>query len=180
MVLTRLRSLRGLVRPVRLHLNAQSRLTMHMRPWTRNLSSSDGPPERTGQEREAGGHVADSSAPPLFSNPATTLPAYAGSASAGTIPAVKLGPFLTKYGSNLTKLAADGRLDPVVGREEEIVRAIQVLSRRTKNNPCLIGEPGVGKTAIAEGLARRIFLGDVPDSMKNKVRVTGSALSNQP
>ena len=89
-----------------------------------------------------------------------------------TYPPVKLGSFLTKYGNNLTKLAADGRLDPVVGRDEEIGRAIQVLSRRTKNNPCLIGEPGVGKTAIAEGLARRIFLGDVPDSMKNKTIIS--------
>ena len=87
-------------------------------------------------------------------------------------PALKLGPFLTKYGVNMTKQAADGRLDPVIGREEEIIRAIQVLSRRTKNNPCLIGEPGVGKTAIAEGLARRIFLGQVPHSMRDKVVVS--------
>jgi len=92
--------------------------------------------------------------------------------TSSTIPPVKLGPFLSKYGSNLTKLAADGRLDPVIGRAEEIARAIQVLSRRTKNNPLLIGEPGVGKTAIAEGLARRIFLGDVPESMKNKTIIS--------
>lgn len=65
-----------------------------------------------------------------------------------TAPAVKLGSFLTKYGTNLTKLAADGKLDPVVGRNDEIERSIQVLSRRRKNNPCLIGEPGVGKSAI--------------------------------
>lgn len=66
------------------------------------------------------------------------------------VPPVKLGPFLTKYGSNLTKLAADGKLDPVVGRKDEIFRTLQVLSRRTKNNPCLIGEPGVGKVSFIE------------------------------
>lgn len=86
--------------------------------------------------------------------------------------AVKLGPHLLKYGTNLSKSAQDGKLDPCFGRDAEIQRTIQVLSRRTKNNPCLIGEPGVGKTAIAEGLARRVFLGEVPDSMKNKVVIS--------
>jgi ATP-dependent Clp protease ATP-binding subunit ClpB len=79
---------------------------------------------------------------------------------------------LEKYGRDLTKLARQGKLDPVIGRDEEIRRVIQVLSRRTKNNPVLIGEPGVGKTAIAEGLAQRVASGDVPEGLKGK-RVVG-------
>lgn len=77
-------------------------------------------------------------------------------------------PTLDSYSRDLTQLAKEGRLDPVIGRENEINRVIQILSRRTKNNPCLIGEPGVGKTAIAEGLALAIAAGDIPDTVKNK------------
>ena len=79
---------------------------------------------------------------------------------------------LKKYGRDLTEMAAKGKLDPVIGRDEEIRRVIQVLSRRTKNNPVLIGEPGVGKTAIAEGLALRIMRGDVPEGLKNRKLVS--------
>ena len=77
-------------------------------------------------------------------------------------------PTLDQYSRDLTELAAEGKLDPVVGRDQEISRLIQILSRRTKNNPCLVGEPGVGKTAIAEGLAQRIVMGMVPDTVKDK------------
>ena len=76
---------------------------------------------------------------------------------------------LNKYANNLNKLAQDGKLDPVIGRDEEIRRLLQILSRRTKNNPILVGEPGTGKTAIAEGLAHRIIRGDVPENLKDKV-----------
>ncbi|NMD33414.1 MAG: ATP-dependent Clp protease ATP-binding subunit, partial [Firmicutes bacterium] len=81
-------------------------------------------------------------------------------------------PTVDAFGRDLTKLAREGKLDPVIGREKEIERVIQILSRRTKNNPCLIGEPGVGKTAIAEGLAQRIVEGNVPDILRGKRLVT--------
>ena len=79
---------------------------------------------------------------------------------------------IEKYGTDLTAMAKKGKIDPIIGRDEEIRRVIQVLSRRTKNNPVLIGEPGVGKTAIAEGLARRIVSGDIPESLKNKTLIS--------
>ena len=79
---------------------------------------------------------------------------------------------LDQYSRDLTQLVREGKLDPVIGREEEIQRVIQILSRRTKNNPCLVGEPGVGKTAIAEGIAAKIVQGDVPDTIRNKRLVT--------
>ena len=76
--------------------------------------------------------------------------------------------FLSKFAINLNDMAAKGRLDPVIGRDDEIRRVLQILSRRTKNNPILVGEPGVGKTAISEGIAQKIVDADVPENLKSK------------
>ncbi len=99
-------------------------------------------------------------------------PAAPGHAGAGAAQPRSQTPTLDELGRDLTQLAREGKLDPVIGRDKEIERVIQVLSRRTKNNPCLIGEPGVGKTAIAEGLAERIVAGKMPETLNDKRVVT--------
>ena len=88
------------------------------------------------------------------------------------IPPLRIGINLSRHGVNLNELASKGKLDIVVGRDDEIRQAVQVLSRRRKNNPCLVGEPGVGKTSIAEGLAQLMVSGDVPSGMRNKTIIS--------
>ena len=102
------------------------------------------------------------------SNLKTVIKSHRKGATVNTSNSESTFNSLEKYAKNLNKLAASGKLDPVIGRDEEIRRVLHILSRRTKNNPILVGEPGVGKTAIAEGLAHRIISGDIPENLKNK------------
>src|SRR5437764_2030827 len=122
------------------------------------------------KESEAGKALARAAVTPQNLNAA--VEALRKGRTADSASAEQAYDALKKYARDLTQAARDGKIDPVIGRDEEIRRTIQVLSRRTKNNPVLIGEPGVGKTAIVEGLAVRIVKGDVPEGLKKKRLIT--------